>query len=179
MASGAETWVGFLVEDSAWVENILPFALSNRGVPTLRGLGIGLRFGSATISAFGLGTSESYYGSVGELNDGETHFVVGRFRFFDGQDDEISLWVDPDLAGPLEADGVHVMLNLNLPAASYNYFGVNKGSGGFDNSAVDEIRVGSDFSSVAMPVVPEPSSVILIGLGLSVLASRRRDFADS
>ncbi|WFB35964.1 PEP-CTERM sorting domain-containing protein [Kiritimatiellota bacterium B12222] len=99
----------------------------------------------------------------------ETYLLVGRVSR-DGDDgdrthplrfDQIELWVNPTSSSLGTAD---VIFDSSSGMNDISYFGLrsaNIGSG--DEYLIDELRIGTDFSSI---VIPEPSSLLLLGIGL-------------
>ncbi len=107
---------------------------------------------------------------------GETKLLVARIQFTgDANADRMTLWIDPSgEAAPLDADAVSDFSSFNL--GDFTQFGLQWNHAAF----VDEIRIGETFADVAgieassRMVIPEPTSLALLGLGAGVLAVRRR-----
>ena len=94
------------------------------------------------------------------------NFVVTRFNFVAGND-TIDVWVNPtaaDLTGP--ADGQLTGAEFDFDHVAISTFG------NFATGTLDEIRIGTELTDVAL--VPEPSSTALLGLGGLALILRRR-----
>lgn len=97
-----------------------------------------------------------------EVLAGQTYHLVG---LVDYQNDKLRLWIDPALG------------DEGSPDLSRDYFdgnwttSVRIGSGGSTAVAWDEVRVGNDWASVA---VPEPAAIGLSGLVGLLLWPRRR-----
>lgn len=112
-----------------------------------------------------------------DLQAGETYFLVGSF--VESSSAASSLWIDPALglssppATSLVSDSGE---NGGFGDNSVSTF-VLTSNPGLPNSGldVDEVRVGTSWQDVTPAVVPEPSTLALLGIGLigMVVGSRR------
>jgi hypothetical protein len=100
---------------------------------------------------------------------GTTALLVVRFDFAAGND-TFRLYVNPAPGGtePAVADATKSNLDLG------SFVGVSMSTGAANTWSIDEIRIGSTFADVVVPV-PEPGSIVLtLGGGLALLWRRRR-----
>ncbi|QEG35420.1 PEP-CTERM sorting domain-containing protein [Bythopirellula goksoeyrii] len=118
----------------------------------------------------------------------DTHWAVLRIDHLAGMDD-MRLWLSPDPnVVPLDADADITLLagdsnntdDMDALEAVRAFVGAGRTSGGFPQPtgvlALDEFRVGTTYADMTGTVVtvPEPSSLVLLGLGGLALIRRRR-----
>jgi len=99
-----------------------------------------------------------------------TQFFVGRIDWnTSGVNETFSLWLNPDTTTNFQA-------TTPLLSTTTTDFGTSLSSLGFiayeSNARLDNVRFGS---SVAVVAVPEPSSVLLLGIGAVALILFRRN----
>jgi hypothetical protein len=101
-----------------------------------------------------------------DVSTGELAFFVARIDYQAGND-EVSIWLDPDLdSEPLLANAA---ITASVPMPAFSHIALL----GNTSSDYDEIRLGTDYASVAARV-PEPASVALALSGLVGLLLWRR-----
>jgi hypothetical protein len=99
--------------------------------------------------------------------NGNQNFYVLRIDFGVGDVDTVRAYTNPLLSGePGTPDGI-----LTVTGLSFDRIGLANFGGGTGAFEVDEIRVGTDYASVA---VPEPSTLVLLATGLAGLLVVRR-----
>lgn len=134
----------------------------------------GLNLGPAFV---GLSGNQAFYGLEGPGNDvslssvgvsaGQAVFFVLRVDFQAGND-TLSLFLNPVPGQP--EPGVASVVKTNLDLGTFSSLTVNN-YGGF---MTDEIRIGTDFASVAPTAVPEPAVGAAVGVLMMVLVGVRR-----
>jgi len=110
------------------------------------------------------------------LNGGDTHLLLFKLTIdrTAGADDTVDLWADPTATseGALGTPTASVTANLldgsGDQLSQFDFTGSN-------DYLLDEFAIGETFADV---VIPEPASVVLVGLGGVLLLSRRRAAAD-
>ena len=102
----------------------------------------------------------------------DAHLVVGRITFSDDTgEDELRYWLDPELdAVPLDGASNSGATTGDVSATWSNFFVRNSGNG---IARLDEIRIGTDFASVAPSDVSLPPTIIptpgAVAMGLAML----------
>jgi hypothetical protein len=95
----------------------------------------------------------------------EQALLVVRVDFLEGGD-RATMWVNPDLGmNPLDADGFSM-------TSTETGLGTGIEIAGRYSTDFDEVRLGTTYGSVTP--VPEPATMLALGGGLVLLASRRR-----
>lgn len=95
---------------------------------------------------------------------GDTHLMVALIDF---DANTTTLWVDPTTNPVNAATPFDAQLGAQVPGASQTLW-----ANAYNTVAtIDDIRIGTEFSDV---VVPEPSSLALLGLGGLAMVRRRR-----
>lgn len=183
---GNEIWVSYLFNLTSFTNNNTDFGVTVGGIASDGGWG---SQGKVYSGGMGISTNDPNSYTLGGLNPvlGTTYMFIGRFRNV-GQNVNApyDVW-KLDLANYtafIAAGGDLAALDLNnttklshtSPNTETSVFNGNTLTlGGYNEGAyvgvLDEIRFGTDLSSVA---IPEPSTYILLGLGLASLAVLRR-----
>lgn len=94
---------------------------------------------------------------------------------FDVTNGFFNMWANPTIGGAAPSGGIHVANNVAFTrtgatfAGDVTFAGLSANWGGVQ---MDEVRLGTTFAAVTP--VPEPSSALLLGLGLAGLAYLRR-----
>ena len=137
------------------------------------GLGDGLFFGQGSkdtgSSTWGLHDVNGLIGDTG-ISSVSSSFLVVRIDFSSSGDESVWMWVDPDLdAEPTTASAI-----VSGTASSFeaDFVRVQLESAG--DASLDEIRIGDLFSEVATHPAPEPSTFLLVALGMGLLSARSR-----
>ncbi len=121
-------------------------------------IGIGESTNSTNYSAFfpGAGTGEADFGTV-RLNN-QTRLFVGKITFNASANDNIQLWLDPNLALAEGAQTGPTIIRNGNGDCSFNTIAWRSGSSSNDGSVdFDEIRFGTTWASV-LPTVVDPST---------------------
>jgi len=125
-----------------------------------------------------MGESDRRATYAGQLELGETYLLVahmakGADGTYPDDYDLLELWVNPaagDAADPLAS----VSQGINgFDAFSY----IDVRTANFDSGdvlIVDELRLGTEWTDVVPPLIPEPCTLALLACGLGALATRRR-----
>jgi len=96
------------------------------------------------------GSSVSYLGS--DLNLSETYLIVLGYKFntSTSTDDEIKLWINPDLSGPEPASDL-TFSDVNSDVADIDKIGIRQATN-TPNAYIDGVRVASSWSQAPLPV---------------------------
>lgn len=93
----------------------------------------------------------------------EDQFLVGRITFSDTSgEDELRYWLNPELNAVLLDTDLNSGAVTGSVSANWSDFFMRHSGGNSD--LIDEIRIGTEPADVGM-VVPEPSSLALLGVG--------------
>ena len=123
---------------------------------------------------FAIGGGINSTADVEVPRDGQTHFYVFKFDLGvvnDKSDDGVTIYTDADPAAAEPGSGTFVDLSGD---GQWNGALTHIMLRGGWTGQWDELRVGTTWESVT-PVVPEPSSLALIGLGGLCVLRRRRN----
>jgi hypothetical protein len=139
------------------------------------GLGIGNNWGAWAYSTFGVGgdgdlvrPSDSSF----LLMNSSVHLFVAKIQFNAASDDNITVWMDPDLSQPEASQPNTVYRRAGSGNAAFDRIAVRSGSDNNNNSwEYDEVRIGTTWSQVTP--VPEPTAALSLALGGLLLAGRR------
>jgi hypothetical protein len=145
---------------------------------------LGLYVGLQSAGQYKIGVRHGGSGATYATNTGmilgSTNFFVIAYTFNPSTtDDSVSLWVNPTPGGSLPAADVTVIANSGtVDAANLQVVGFKANSGtGAGNWVYDTLRIGDTWADVTPALVPEPSTVLLVGAGLGLmlgLVRRRR-----
>ena len=100
--------------------------------------------------------------------DTGNHFEVLRFDFGAGNNDTVTLFQDPTTVTDFNGTGDAQLTGIDATFDGIAFTATNA------TLRWDEIRLGTTLEDVTVGVVPEPSTMALVGLGLLGLAVRRR-----
>ncbi|MCX6892649.1 MAG: PEP-CTERM sorting domain-containing protein [Verrucomicrobia bacterium] len=137
----------------------------------------------AATGGFNLGTSKNssvasdFAFSPTLFTTSDTIFVVGSYTCNTGSttDDVSRMWINPDsstfgaVIEPTASLTASTGADINLSQLASFILADRSGTPG---AVVDELRIGLSWAAVT-PMVPEPSSLALVGLGLAALLARR------
>ena len=172
--------------DSVWMMSLFQYVGGNNShTLTVAGgsvseMGFGISSGGNVSVRATLNTTVNGNNSTGiNLNDG-THFLLTRYTKGSGTsptDSSVDLWVNPDNTSSVTALGT---ADWTLDSSDGD---VKWGRDGnsltsltdvqpSQQGRIDEIRIATDFSDLAL--VPEPSTAVLSTIALLALAFRRR-----
>lgn len=108
--------------------------------------------------------------TVTDWTPGQTYQLVGRLDFnAAGADEQWTVWLDPTD----ESDTPDIQTTKDLgytELAAVQMWYANYNFANTDDTYIDDLRIGSSFQSV----IPEPSSLALLGLGGLLIIRRRR-----
>lgn len=164
-----DAWVSFLCRrDSLTTANHTGGLSFGNGMQYQPGFNIG-----ANIGATGEGTWQVFQGSSPWVDSGvpvvvgETALIVVKMDFQSNNDVIGTMWVNPTSSSAFDTPGATA--TFQKPFASNGGFAISGREYSFD-----EIRFGNAATDVTPGLpVPEPTSLAVIGLGLSALATRR------
>lgn len=116
------------------------------------------------------GTNTKPDWELGNETNGGSFLLVGKLTFNGGGSETLDFTINPN--STLEGDATWKTVSADIGVESLNYFGVFANVGDNQTMIIDDILIGTDYSSV----VPEPSAyALLMGLaGLGFLLLRRR-----
>jgi hypothetical protein len=110
-------------------------------------------------NSIGVGKRNSTPAATVTVTSG-THLVVVRYTFTGTATDTVDLWVDPPSAsyGAAEAATGPVSASGGNNSPSIPYFGIYAASGSGPSLYIDEVRIGTNWSSVVpgTPPIPQP-----------------------
>ena len=113
------------------------------------------------------------------FENGTTYFVVGRMTIDTNDinfevEDTVDIWLNPaeDLSGAAVGSGDSTDTDFTASNDDYDFDRINIWAHQNLDVTFDEIRLGTEFSDVA--VIPEPSTAALIVVGAALMCARRR-----
>jgi hypothetical protein len=126
--------------------------------------------------------------STVDMGLGVTHLIIGRIDWntdIGGTLETVTAWVDPtDVTTELAAASAKFYTGTDFDLTNVSFVRPFTGNTAATTPSTppvtgsyDEIRVGGTWDSVVNPVVPEPASFALIGIGALGLLARRRNHA--
>ncbi|EIQ00268.1 hypothetical protein OpiT1DRAFT_04810 [Opitutaceae bacterium TAV1] len=119
-------------------------------------------------------SSNATYSSTNVAASTSEAFVVIRIDIDTtaGGADSIHLWLNPDIGGeaPLASTAASSITGNFWDVFSLNLLRIGA-SGSFTGIALDELRLGTDFASVAPQAVPEPAVLATLFGGVALLAA--------
>jgi hypothetical protein len=142
---------------------------------------LGLYVGAGTISGtYKIGArhngSGANYVNTAAMTLGSTNFVVVAYTFNPStSDDSVSLWFDPTPGGSMPSADETMSGGTDAANLQVVGFKAQSATSGAGNWVFDTLRIGTTWADVT-PVIPEPSTVALLGVGLGLVAAviRRR-----
>ncbi len=109
--------------------------------------------------------NDTVSGTLGARNTNAEYYVV-EFNLVNGGDDTINIWRNPSTAELLSS------ADASITVGSLSFDRVALASWGTSSLSMDEFRFGTSINDVA--VIPEGSSLLLVGLALGTLLIWRR-----
>jgi hypothetical protein len=104
--------------------------------------------------------------------DSAAHFFIVKLQFNAAANDDVSVWMDPDLDAGELGQPTSVYRNTGSGNAAFNRIALRSGSNNGNNSwEFDEVRLGQTWSDVIE--VPEPSSLAFLLAALAAAARLR------
>ncbi|MCC5842965.1 MAG: PEP-CTERM sorting domain-containing protein [Verrucomicrobia bacterium] len=178
-SDSGEFWASILVDSLSWNGGGLTFSANTSNLnlnaadfDNRARFGFGIN-GSDYVYTLDGRTGAPVNGSVAGAPVG-TVFLVAKFDVTNGL---FSMWANPDLDGSSPAGGTLIADNVSFTRTGADFANDIQVAGLFTNWSgvgLDEVRLGTDFTSVA---IPEPSTLALLGIaGLcaGLFARRRR-----
>ncbi len=115
----------------------------------------------------GLGVGSTFGNSTQDHLLNQTYRLVTKFEINDGAaNDTLSLFINQVTEGTPDA----TLGSLNID--DFNRLTSRSGIGVDDVSTISNVRIASDYNSAV--AVPEPSSMLLLSIGVSTIYIRRR-----
>jgi hypothetical protein len=166
---GDVVWFSFLFNrTSGHTSGNHIWILGDAGLPD----GIGVYINPTNIGARIQVAGVVHGGGGKSFTVGEDHLVVGRMTFSELMDDEVRFWLDPELNAIPQDDDPNsgaVTAALNQTRRTGFYMRQSNSPG---VTAIDEIRIATDFFSAIG--VPEPTSLVIIAAGFGLIVCSRK-----
>jgi len=121
------------------------------------------------------GNSNDVTGDFGSLTLGSTNLFLFKVTAdrSDSNAETVRLWVNPTTSDESQLGAATATVSGNILDSTNNQFNKFDFTGGNTNGfGIDEVAIGETFNDVVP--VPEPASMLLVGLGGAALLRRRR-----
>ena len=168
---GTQAWLSYRIQNNntdASESFAVVFTTLSEARRVIMGATSGVGGQSSTDGQFDLAFNPSGANQDYATRDQANHFEVLRFDFGAGNNDTVTLFQDPTTATDFFGTG-----HAQLTGIDATFDGIAFTATGA-TLRWDEIRIGTTLADVTVGVVPEPTTVALVGLGLLGLAFRRR-----